>query len=303
LQNAGCGGGRIVMRPRAWLLAAAALLALATAACSTTGATSTGGKVPVVVSFALFADFVQQVGGDRVEVTALVPPGVDPHTYQPVPKQVGKVERARLAVLNGLDLDRTVEDLVRANGSGRIVRLADAVPNADLIDNNPHLWLNPQYAIRYVEAIRDGLTAADPGGATDYERHASTYIATLQALDSEIAAQLATIPPQRRKLVTFHDAFPYLAQRYGFDIVGVVLKGPGREASASEVADLSRQLQSGGVPAVFKEPQLNARVLELAATDAGVKVLELYSDSFGDGVHTYVELMRFDAAQLLKGLQ
>lgn len=293
-----------MMHGRAWpRLAVSALAAILLAACATTNATSTDGRVPVVTSFTLFADFVEQVGGDRVAVTALVPAGVDPHTYQPVPKQVGKVERARLAVVNGLDLDRTVEDLVRANGSGRIVRLADAVPKSDLIDENPHLWLNPQYAIRYVEAIRDGLTAADPAGAAIYDGNTRAYVASLEALDSEIAGQLATIPAQRRKLVTFHDAFPYLAQRYGFEIVGVVLKGPGREASASEVADLSRQLESGGVPAVFKEPQLNARVLELAAADAGVNVLELYSDSFGDGVQSYMELMRFDAQQLVEGLR
>ncbi len=272
------------------------------AACDLQPHAAAGTPVAVVTSFPLFSDLVRQVGGSRVSVTALVPNGVDPHTYQPVPKEVGKVERARLEVVNGLGLDRTVEDLMKANGSGTLLRLSDAVPADQVVDDNPHLWMDPTYAIRYVESIRDGLIAVDPEGAADYTANAAAYVGQLQALDSEIRSAISTIPADRRKIVTYHDAFPYFARRYGLEIVGVVLKGPGREASAKDVADLSKELQSGGVPAAYREPQFSSKVLDLAAADAGVRVLELYSDAFDSRIQSYVDLMRFDAAQLVEGL-
>ncbi len=113
---------------------------------------------------------------------------------------------------------------------------------------------------------------------------------------------IASIPAEHRKLVTSHDAFPYLAQRYGLELVGFVIRSPGQEPSASDVADLTRTIEAQKVPALFEEPQFSARVLELAAGDAGVQVCSLYSDAFGDGVDSYVKLMQFDAGELARCL-
>jgi zinc/manganese transport system substrate-binding protein/manganese/iron transport system substrate-binding protein len=117
-----------------------------------------------------------------------------------------------------------------------------------------------------------------------------------------VEESIASIPPERRKLVTFHDAFPYLAERYGLEVVGVVIRSPGREPSAGEVADLARTISAENVPAVFKEPQFSARVLELAAKDAGVEVCTLYSDAFQGEVDTYVKLMQYNASELVRCL-
>jgi manganese/iron transport system substrate-binding protein len=295
-------------------LIALALLALAlgglAVACGSSGnQQAAGGQVRVVTSLTLFADFIQHVGGDRVQVTALVPADADPHTYEPAPSQVAKVTKADLVVINGLGLEQTLHDLIYNNvrGGVPVVEMAAGLPvlagnPQEGETGNPHLWLNVQYAMHYVESIRDGLIAADPEGADAYRSNAAAYLTELDALDKETAAAIETIPPERRKLVTFHDAYPYFAERYGLEVVGVVVESPGREPSARELADLVDQIRAQDMPTVFAEPQFNPQLLQTVAKDAGVTVKTLLSGAFTADVHSYVELMRFDAQQLVEGL-
>ncbi len=258
-------------------------------------------RVSVVVSLAIFADFARQVGGDRVDVSTLVPAGADPHTYEPGPSRVAKLTKADLVIVNGLGLEAALEDVVEENTSSSaiLVELAEGLP---VIDKNPHLWLDVLNAIAYVEHIRDALAEIDPAGADTYRANADGYLAELRILDEEVAAAIDSIPPERRKLVTFHDAFPYLARRYGLEVVAVVVASPGKEPSAKDVANLVDAIAAEDVPAVFKEPQLNARILELAADDAGVEVCTLHSAALDKKVNTYVKLMRFNAKELTRCL-
>ncbi len=258
-------------------------------------------RVSVVVSLAIFADFARQVGGDRVDVSTLVPAGADPHTYEPGPSRVAKLTKADLVIVNGLGLEAALEDVVEENTSSSaiLVELAEGLP---VIDKNPHLWLDVLNAIAYVEHIRDALAEIDLAGADTYRANADGYLAELRTLDEGMAAAIDSIPPERRKLVTFHDAFPYLARRYGLEVVAVVVTSPGKEPSAKDVANLVDAIAAEDVPAVFKEPQLNARILELAADDAGVEVCTLHSAALDKKVNTYVKLMRFNAKELTRCL-
>jgi len=263
-------------------------------------------RVKVVASLAIFADFVRQVGGDRVDVSTLIPAGADPHTYDPPPGRVVRLTEADLVIANGLGLEAALEDVIEENtpSSTPIIELAQglsAITN-DHQSANPHLWLDVQNAIAYVERIRDALVETDPAGADVYRSNTDSYLAELRTLDQEVAAAIDSIPSDRRKLVTFHDAFPYLAQRYGLEVVGVVVASPGKEPSAKDVADLVDAIAVEDVPAVFKEPQFNARILELAADDAGVEVCTLYSGALDKKVDTYVKLMRFNAKELVRCL-
>jgi len=263
-------------------------------------------RVKVVASLAIFADFVRQVGGDRVDVSTLIPAGADPHTYDPPPGRVVRLTEADLVIANGLGLEAALEDVIEENtpSSTPIIELAQGLSATtnDHQSANPHLWLDVQNAIAYVERIRDALVETDPAGADVYRSNTDSYLAELRTLDQEVAAAIDSIPSDRRKLVTFHDAFPYLAQRYGLEVVGVVVASPGKEPSAKDVADLVEAIAAEDVPAVFKEPEYNSRILELAADDAGVEVCTLYSHALDKKVDTYVKLMRFNAKELVRCL-
>src|SRR5205823_1522685 len=155
-------------------------------------------------------------------------------------------------------------------------------------------WLDPTLAAVYVGQMRDALARVDPAGAEIYRANAERYLAQLAELDRWFAEQVGTIPPAQRKLVTYHDGYAYLARRYGLEQVGFVLRNPGREPTAADLAALVGKLRSSGVRTVYAEPQLNASVLEATAREAGVQVGVLYSDALDDRVSDYVSLMRFD---------
>jgi len=288
-------------------LATTALLAsVLLTACQEEEEKNQAAEVKVVATLDLFADFARQVGGDRADVSTLIPAGADPHTYEPTPSRVAKLAKADLVIVNGLGLEAALEDVIEENtpSSTPIIELSQglSVINDDHHDGNPHLWLDVQNAIAYVERIRDALVEIDPAGAEAYRANADSYLAELRTLDEEVAADIDSIPSDRRKLVTFHDAFPYMAQRYGLEVVGVVVASPGKEPSAKDVADLVEAIAAEEVPAVFKEPQFNARILELAADDAGAEVCTLYSGTLDKKVDTYVKLMRFNAKELVRCL-
>jgi len=282
-----------------WLAGAALLLAaLLAVACGDSGGPPDE-RLRVVASLEIFADMARNVGGDRVDVTAVLPSGADPHTYELSPGRVADIARADLVFVNGLGLEGNVRDAIDENAGGPVVELSEGLAT---LDSNPHLWLDPRLAARYVERIRDVLIEHDRQGRAQYEANARTYLEQLGTLDREAEAAVQSIPPERRKLVTFHDAFRYFATRYGLEIVAVVVRSPGQDPSAQDVARLTETLRSEGVPAVYKEPQFNAAVLEQAADEAGVRVLDLLSDAYTEGVGTYLELMRFNLRQLQEGL-
>ncbi len=275
------------------------------------------GRLPVVTSSAVFVDLIQRVGGDRVEAFSLVPAGADPHTFQPTPRDIQRASGARVAVWNGLGLDETSEravgvldlDLLTVTLTKGIEPIQDAFEADDGDDaghedeGNPHMWLDPTLAIRYVQQIRDALSTADPANAATYTANADRFIAEIAELDAQALRDVATIPLERRKLVTFHDAYPYLARHFDLEVVGVVVTSPGREPSAQEVAELVTTIQAQGIPTVYREPQFNARILELAARDAGVQVKLLYSDAFDNEVTSYVDLIRYNVRSLVEGLR
>jgi manganese/iron transport system substrate-binding protein len=300
-------------------------VALVLAACGgdAKGVVESGrGPVRVAASTSVFADMVRQVGGDRVTVLTLIPPGADAHTFQPAPRDVQKLGGVRAAFINGHGLEEALMGVLTNNlpKEARLVELSAGLPaiafegepvgpagadgdHEEEEGGNPHFWLDLAYAKRYVERIRDALTAIDPEGQAIYQANADRYLAQLDDLDREIRATIAAIPPEQRKLVTFHDAFPYFARAYGLELVAYVVRAPGREPSAQEIKALGEALRQHRVKTVFKEPQFNARLLERAAQDAGVKVDVLYSDTLTGDIKTFVDMMRRNADNIARGLK
>lgn len=272
--------------------------------------------LPVVASFSILGDLVTQVGGEAVAVTTLVGPGGDAHVYEPTPADARRVGQAALLVTNGLGFEGWIERLVAASGfSGRkVIAAADVAPRrADPEDQaahgddiDPHAWQSPTNVALYVARIRDGLIAADPEGESGYRARAAAYLEALATLDRDIRAAVAAIPPERRKVVSSHDAFGYFADAYGLTFLAPVGVSTEAEASAADVAALIRQIRREGIPAVFVENISDPRLLDQIRRETGAKPGgTLYSDALSpaDGpAGTYLDLMRHNLATLTAAL-
>jgi zinc/manganese transport system substrate-binding protein/manganese/iron transport system substrate-binding protein len=284
-------------------LTALLLFVLAIAAgCS--GPATSGGGIKVVTTTTILADLVKNVGGDRVSVASIAPAGAEIEEYSPKPDDARKVSEAALLVVNGLDLDKWSGDLLKnKKASAVVIELTDGLP---AIDDNPHMWFNVELARKYVEKIRDSLIQADTAGRDAYTRAASAYDAELVKLHDELKKKAAEVPAARRKLVTSHDAFPYFARAYGFEIVGFVQPEADKEPSAAELAELVEKVKKAGVKAVFVESQASPKLSEALAKEAGVTrvVGDIPTDSLGEKpADTYVGLMRTVMDRIVNALK
>jgi len=307
----------------------AVLTAAALAACQAGGAApSPGGSAPaqstdpdalrVVATTTVLADFVRNVGGTEVTVDSLVPKGGEVHTFDPTPEDIANVADADLIVMNGLGLDEWLGDLAADAGAADtpVVELAEDLDGVTYLageeeedghageEFNPHLWLNVAYARRYVEKVTDALKAADPADAATYDSNAAAYQARLSELDAWALQQIESIPAENRKIVSFHEAFPYLAAAYGLEIVGVAVEAPGQEPSAAEIAALIDAIREASVKAIFSEAQFPNDLVDRIAAETGATVeADLYNDSLGDPpVDTYEGLIRWDIEKIVAAL-
>ncbi len=269
----------------------------------------TGSALRVVATTTVFADIVRQIGGDHVTVDSIVPAGVGPEDYEPRPNDARRISEAELIVSNGVGLDDFLDKIVAAAGNataGRSV-LGDGIPTVTVDgEKNPHFWLDPTLVERYyVPAIRDRLSKLRPDAAADIAAATEAYAKRLRDLDAANVAKIATIPPDDRKLVTFHDAFPYFAAHYGFELIGVILENPGQEPSAADLAALVKKVREAGVPAVFSEAQFDPKLARTLADEAGVTrvVTTLYNDALGPApADSYIGLMTWDVDEIVKAL-
>ena len=272
-----------------------------------TGAANSGGRLEVVTTIEILADLARNVGGDRVSIRSLVPPGVDVESFQTTPQDSIAVSRAGVIVVNGLGLDASLEQVVEgARRIGTVLVVAaeglGTGPGEAAKSGDPHFWQDPLLAIHYVERIRDGLASADPVYAPVYQANADAYVAELRQLDLEIAQTLAGVPAQHRRLVTMHDAFGHFAARYRWETSALALSDAS-QVSPADVAAVIERVRGDGIPAVFVEPQFGRAVMEEVARQAGVRVGTLYSDALDDKVTTYVGMMRFNAKSLAEHLK
>jgi ABC-type Zn uptake system ZnuABC Zn-binding protein ZnuA len=273
------------------------------------------GVISVVATTSVLADLVANVGGAHVTVSALVPKGSDVHTFDPRPSDAVTLAGADLIVMNGLGLDDWLEPL--AQNAGRpnlpILKLAENLPGVDYITSdgaeggayNPHLWLDVAYAREYVERIRAQLVEIDPDHQADYLASAAGYDLTLADLDAYVSDQLAQIPADARRLVAFHDAFPYFARAYDVQVVGVVVAAPGQDPSAGEIASLVEAIRASRVKLILAEVQFPDQLVQQLAADTGATVeSDLYTDTLGDRpLDSYAAMMRWDADRIVAGLR
>lgn len=291
------------------------VLAIATvsvAACGPGGASASpaAGTIRVVATTTVFADMVRNVGAERVTVDSIIPAGAGPEDYEPKPDDAKKLADADLIVSNGVGLDSFLDPLFVAAGEGASARLVlgEGLPTIDVDgEPNPHFWLDPSLVVdRYLPAIVAALTKVDAAGATTFAANSAAYSDAIGAMDAANQAKVKGIPAANRKLVTSHDAFPYFAAHYGFEVVGVILASVGQEPSAAELAALVETVKAAGVKAVFSEGQFSPELAETLAQEAGITkvVTTLYNDTVGPPpVDTYLKMMEWNMDEIVNALR
>ena len=271
-------------------------------------ASASADKIDVVTSSTILADFVRNVGGDRVAVTSLVGPNGDVHGYAPSPADGQKLAAAKLIILNGLGLEGSTERFMStaAKGAKAVVASAGITPLRLGGELDPHAWQNVANAKIYVANIRDALIAVDPADKVLFEANAAAYLRRLDQLDADVRAAIATIPAERRRLITTHDAFGYFGTAYGVEFIAPHGVSTEAEASARDVARIITQIRAQKIPAVFLENVSDPRLLQRIASESGARVGgTLYSDALTgpDGpAPTYIDMMHHNVKQLVSAL-
>ena len=277
-------------------------------------------KLFVASTVSPITSLVENIGGNRIHLEGIVPEGTNSHTFEPSPSVAAVLIKTDLFVANGLFLEEPTIRLAEANlkEDARMLLLAEKAvsPEEWVFDfsfpesdghPNPHLWTAPYLALKYAEFIRDELVDLDPPNADYYEENFGKLAAKIEDLDRRIVAAVETIPPQNRKLLTYHDSFPYFGPRYGFEIIGAIQPSDFTEPSAREVARLINQVKEAEVPAIFGSEVFPSPVMEQIAREGGARFVdELRDDDLpgapGDSDHTYVGLILEDVRIITSAL-
>ena len=295
---------------------------LAFAGCGSRGSDRAAGRsdqIDVVATTAVVADFVRNVGGDRVHVVQILKPGVDPHDYEASPADIQAIADADLVVKSGVGLEATwLDETVSSAGYGgevvdasRGVTIRQGNGTDEQAAGDPHIWHDPADARIMVGDIAAALVAKDPAGKAGYERNAATYDAKLAALDAENEAEIGSIPVEQRKLVTNHDAFGYYVARYGLKFVGSVIPSFDSQAELSprDITRLVGKIDREGVKAIFSESSLPPKTARAIGHEAGVKVVSgpdaLYGDSLGppgSAGDTYLKMEEHNTTEIVENL-
>ncbi|MEN9507146.1 MAG: hypothetical protein RI958_3072 [Actinomycetota bacterium] len=294
--------------------------AAALATCLAGTPVTAGERLQIASTVAPITSMIANVSGGLADITGLVPEGTNSHTFEPPPSVAATLSQSNVVFANGLVLEEPTKDLAEANlpDGAVLCELGTAVlPVDDYIYDfsfpleggkpNPHLWTNPPLAAEYTELIRDVLVAMDPANEATYRTNADAYLEKLDQLDAAVRTATATIPAGQRKLLTYHDAYAYFAETYGWQVIGAIQPSSFDEPTAKEVTELIEQVRTSGVPAIFGSEVFPSPVLEQIGTETGVQYVDVLRDddlpgSPGDADHSFLGLMQFDYITMVEAL-
>jgi manganese/zinc/iron transport system substrate-binding protein len=284
-----------------------------------TSATMAAAQLTIVATTGMIADTTRQIGGDHVEVQALMGPGVDPHAYRQTRSDIVAMTRADLVLWHGLYLEAQMEEFFEDLSRRRtVIAVAEGLPRDLLLahedyDNrfDPHVWMVPDLWQNVAQTIRDALIATDPGNADTYSTNAETFMSELETVSAYSTDALATVPQDQRVLLTAHDAFNYFGNAYGFEVLGIQGISTESEAGLARIADLVDLLVTRNIRAVFVESSVsdrNIRALIEGAASQGHEVQiggELFSDAMGEpGSYegTYIGMIDHNVTTITRSL-
>lgn len=300
---------------------AAVLAPSVLAGCGSDAAGDAGtGRLQVVTTVAPITSIVASVAGGRADITGLVPEGTNSHTFDPPPSAAAVLSEADLVFINGLKLEEPTRDLAEASMSEEAVLVeigTEVLPEAEYIYDfsfpeeegkpNPHLWTDPTWAIRYAAVVRDSLTEADPDGASDYQAGYEAFEAQATELSDALEADQESIPEGDKQLLTYHDAYAYFAQTYGWTVIGAIQPESFEDPTPREVADLIDQVKAEEVPVIFGSEVFPSAVLEEVGRATGARYEDTLRDDDlpgepGDPEHSWMGLMRYNYVTMVNGL-
>ena len=292
----------------------------AQAACDAGTTIASGKRLRISSTVAPITSIVANIAGDHADITGLVPEGTNSHTFEPAPSVAAILSKTDVLFSNGLLLEEPTKDLAAknlANGAILCELGTAALPVADYIYDfsfpveggkpNPHLWTNPPFAKRYAEIVRDVLVRIDPAHAGAYRSNATVFIARINELDTAMVTATATVPANQRKLLTYHDAYAYFAQTYGWTVIGAIQPSNFDEPTAKEIANLITQVRKTGVPAIFGSEVFPSPVLRQIGAETNVKYVDVLRDDDLPGKpgvqsHSFLGLMQFDYVTIVDSL-
>ena len=314
---------RIFRSPAIWALLIAAL---ATGACGGESSSTNrysgqqDTRLKVVTTVSPITSIVENIGGSRIQLEGVVPEGVNSHTFEATPSMARLLADADLIIINGLFLELPTLEMAEANKKEEAVILSLgelAISREDWRFDftfpeaaghpNPHLWPDPNLALRYAELVHDQLAIMDPDNAEYFAVNLERFRGRIEQLDQAIRTAVATVPVQNRKLLTYHDSWAYFAKQYGMEVIGAVQPSNFSQPSVREVADLIDQVRELGLPAVFGSEVFSSDVLEAIASEADAQFIdELADDDLpgkpGDPQHTYLGLMQQNMVAMIPAL-
>jgi len=286
--------------------------------------TSTAGqtvkKFKVVTTVAPLTNIVLNIGGNRIDLHGIIPDGTDSHTFEPAPSDSRYMSEADLIIVNGLHLEDPTLKLANSakKPATQIIMLGDnTITEKDWLfdfsfpkdkgDPNPHLWMNPKYAMNYAKVTYNALVQLDPAGKDYYEKNLSSFTTKVQALYDGIITAAQTVPADQRRLLTYHDSWAYWAREFKWEVLGAIQPSDFKEPSAKEVGDLIDQIKKLKVKAIFGSEVFPSPTLEQIAKESGAKFIDQLRDDEPPGAqgspeHTYVGMLLEDMKIMFEAL-
>ncbi|MDH3719798.1 MAG: zinc ABC transporter substrate-binding protein [Planctomycetota bacterium] len=275
-----------------------------------------GDRLTVVCTTTMIADLARNLVGDLADVRGIMKEGEDPHVYDVRPRDAEMIASGDVILLNGYHLEATLGHIIENNAEGKVVALAERAVSEPLSGADglgapdPHCWMNVEYFRGYAQHARDGLMAADPAHADVYQKNAETYFAELDKLHEWVQQQVATVPHERRVMITSHDAFEYLGHAYDIEVHGMIGISTEQAPRPQDIEKLEAVIRQRGVRALFVETSVSQtlnNLIKKSAEATGVKIGgTLYSDSLGpDGTPegTYLGMMRHNVQTIVAALK